>query len=247
MSPAAPATPDRASCEPNRHLDADHPRIVALAAELGGDDPDPRAVAVRLFHAVRDRLRYNPWQVALTDEGYRASEIATRDVQRGGHCIDKAMLLAALARARGIPARLHFADVRNHIGTAKLERLLGTDRLVYHGYAELWLGQRWVAATPAFDAPLCHRLGVEPLSFDGERDAVFDHGAGGRRFMEYLEDHGSWAEVPVAAMVEAWRRHYPAVRAGKWPSPVPLGDASDADAGEQVSGGAVMGGPGRIA
>ena len=90
-----------------------------------------------------------------------------------GHCIDKALLLAACARALGIPAQLHFANVRNHVGTAKLEERLGTDLLVFHGYTELWLDERWVAATPAFNKALCDRLGVAPLEFDGEHDSIF--------------------------------------------------------------------------
>ena len=35
-----------------------------------------------------------------------------------GFCVNKAVLLAALARAVGIPARLGFADVRNHLSSA---------------------------------------------------------------------------------------------------------------------------------
>lgn len=204
---------------PNRFLDADHPSIVAFAAEVGGEGT-PSEVAVRLYYRVRDMLRYNPWSVALSAEGYRASEVLSRDYERGAHCIDKALLLATLARARGIPSRLHFANVRNHVGTARLEAHLGTDLLVFHGYTELWLGERWVAATPAFNRQLCEKLGVHPLEFDGVNDSVFqefDPAAG--RFMEYVDDHGSFADVPVDRMVAAWRDHYPPVRSGSWPVP----------------------------
>jgi transglutaminase-like putative cysteine protease len=133
--------------------------------------------------------------------------------------VDKALLLAAGARALGVPSRLHFANVRNHVGTARLEAHLGTDLLVYHGYTELWLDGRWVAATPAFNRELCERLGVAPLDFDGIHDSVFqEFDRGG--FMEYVTDHGVHADIPIDAMVAAWRLHYPGIMAsGVWPSP----------------------------
>ncbi len=103
-----------------------------------------------------------------------------RPYERGGHCIDKALLLAACARVLGIPSRLHFANVRNHIGTAKLEAMLGTDLLVFHGYTELFLEGRWVAATPAFNKELCAHLKVPPLEWDGRTDAIFQAYSAGR-------------------------------------------------------------------
>ncbi|MCA9489028.1 MAG: transglutaminase family protein [Myxococcales bacterium] len=194
---------------PNRYVDSDHPEIVAFARRY--DRGDPKASAVALFYAVRDGWRYNPYRIALEPDGYLASEVLSRPGDRGGHCIDKALLLAAAARALGIPSRLHFADVRNHVGTAKLEAYLGTDLLVFHGYTELFLDGRWVATTPAFNAALCERLGVSPLDWDGEHDAIFQEYDGDTRFMEYVEDHGSHAEIPFEAMVAAWRRHYPRI------------------------------------
>lgn len=211
---------DPATLLPNRFVDSDHPAIVAFAREHGAGK-SPRDAAVALFYVVRERLRYNPWRVRLAPEDYAASGVLLRDPAEGGHCIDKALLLAAACRAIGIPSRLHFADVRNHIGTARLEEKLGTDLLVYHGYTELWLGERWVAATPAFNAALCHKLGVAPLEFDGVHDAIFqefDPTAG--RFMEYVGDHGSHVDVPLDAMLAAWRTHYRAfAEEQRWPEP----------------------------
>ena len=208
-----------AALAPNRSVDCDHPDIVAFAHEHRGTNE--RESAVSLYYSVRDRLRYNPWRVRFRAEDYRASEVLNRDPAEGGHCIDKALLLAAAARAIGIPARLHFANVRNHIGTARLEEKLGTDLLVYHGYTELYLGESWVAATPAFNAELCDKLGVAPLAFDGLNSSIFQEYAEGERFMEYVQDHGSHVDIPVEAMVAAWREHYPSVAAGSWPTPHP--------------------------
>jgi transglutaminase-like putative cysteine protease len=201
---------------PNRFVDSDHPAVVRFAQAHGGGLP-PREAMVAVYLAIRDGWRYNPWRVGVTPADYAASGVLLRGEARGGHCIDKANLLAACARALGVPSRLHFANVRNHIGTARLEALLGTDLLVYHGYTELWLGGRWVAATPAFNRGLCEHLGVAPLEFDGEHDSVFQQfDPRGGRFMEYIEDHGSHAEIPFDAMIAAWKAHYPALMARGW-------------------------------
>lgn len=202
-------------------LDHGHPAIATLCDSACEAGLEPVATAVALYLAVRDGLRYSPWNVATTPEAFRAGAIAERTFEQGGHCVDKALLLAACARHRGIPSRLHFANVRNHIGTAELERQLGTDLLVFHGYTELWLNERWVAATPAFNRALCDKLGVAPLEFDGEHDSIFqayDRKAG--RFMEYVDDYGAFDDLPFELMLGEWRRYYPRFRElGKWPKP----------------------------
>lgn len=207
-----------ATLRPDPHVDADHPAVRAFAHRHAAGLP-PRDAAIALYYAVRDGFRYTPWRVRLTPDAFRASLLLERDPPEG-HCIDKALLLAAACRAVGIPARLHFANVRNHVGTARLEARLGSDLLVFHGYAELLLDGRWVAATPAFNRALCERLGVAPLEFDGVNDSIFqayDREAG--RFMEYVTDHGSFDTLPFDAMIAEWERHYPAIRERGWPTP----------------------------
>jgi transglutaminase-like putative cysteine protease len=209
---------DSVYLEPNAYVDSDHPAVVAFA-ERHADGAIGKEAAIRLYYAVRDGFRYNPWRVKLRPVDFTASDVLLRDASEGAHCIDKALLLAAVARAVGIPSRLHFANVRNHIGTGELEAKLGTDLLVFHGYTELHLGERWVAATPAFNRELCERLGVAPLEFDGEEDSIFqayDRQKG--RFMEYVADHGAHAGLPYDAMIAEWRQHYPSLRdRGIWP------------------------------
>lgn len=211
------APPDDRYRLPNAFVDSDHPLVVAYAERHRAADDVETAVA--LYYAVRDGFRYTPYEVSLVPEGFRASEVVQRSFQRGGHCIDKALLLAACARAVGIPSRLHFANVRNHIGTAKLEAALGTDLLVFHGYAELFLEGRWVAATPAFNRELCELLRVPPLEWDGRHDSIFQAFApDGSQLMEYVHDHGSFPDVPFTLMMSEWRKHYPAIRRGEWPN-----------------------------
>jgi transglutaminase-like putative cysteine protease len=124
--------------------------------------------------------------------------------------VGKAALLAATARAAGIPARVGFADVRNHLTSPHLRRLMATDVFYYHGYAELYLHGTWVKATAVFDKTLCERVGIRPLEFDGRHDALFHpFDASGRQYMEYVLDRGASADVPVAAIIEAFERYYP--------------------------------------
>jgi transglutaminase-like putative cysteine protease len=190
-------------------LDAEHPAIRALAAGAIGDAREPMARAIRLYYAVRDGLRYDPYSMDLSPEGMTASAIVARG---RGYCVAKATVLAAAARAADIPSRLGFADVRNHLATPRLLEMMGTDVFYYHGYAELLLDDRWVKATPAFNVELCERFGVRPLEFDGRTDSIFHPlDAEGRRHMEYLTDHGTRDDVPLDELRAAMARYYPAV------------------------------------
>lgn len=162
--------------------------------------------AVRLFYAVRDGIRYDPYSVTSDPHDYRASTVLER---RGAYCIPKAVALTALARAVGIPARLGFADVRNHLASEKLLAQLGTDLFVFHSFAEFRLADRWVKATPAFNIALCERFGVRPLEFDGRSDALFhEYSADGRLHMEYVAARGSFADLPFEKIMKAFTAYY---------------------------------------
>lgn len=104
---------------------------------------------------------------------------------------------AAAARAVGIPAKLGYADVRNHLTSPRLAELMRSDVFRWHGYTALFVDGRWLKATPAFDAGLCVRFGVKPLEFDGTADFVFHaFDVSGRRHMEYLREIGEFDDFP---------------------------------------------------
>lgn len=196
---------------PTFYLDTEHPDVRALAESAAGPSADPVSRAVRLFYAVRDGLLYDPYSIDLTPEGFKASTVLARG---RGFCVAKAGVLAAVARCAGIPSRLGFADVRNHLATERLRRLMGTDVFYYHGFTELYLEGTWVKATPAFNVELCRKFGVLPLDFDGRHDAIFHpHDAANRRHMEYVNDRGSRADMPFEEIRQAMRRYYPAMAA----------------------------------
>lgn len=204
---------------PGRFIDSDHPAIAAFAARAAGDAADPETAAVRLYYAVRDEVLYDPYVPSDDPDTYRASAVLAKG---RGYCVGKASLLAAAARARGIPARVAFADVRNHLATPRLLELIGTDVFIYHGIAEFWLGGRWVKATPTFNLTLCEKFRIHPLDFDGHTDAVFHpFDRDGRRHMEYLRQRGSYADVPVDIIMPAMIEAYPRLAA--------LGTASRGD------------------
>ncbi len=196
-------------------LDSTHPDIIRFAQDVAGDSlAQPLSAAVKLYYAVRDGIWYDPYTPFYRPEHYRASQV----LKNGrGFCISKAGLLCALGRACSIPTRVGFATVRNHLATRQLLEHIGCDLFVFHGYTEFFLNGRWVKATPAFNKELCQRHGVEPLEFDGRADSVFQpYNAEKKRFMEYVEYHGEYADIPVDEILTAWKKVYGEERVQSW-------------------------------
>jgi transglutaminase-like putative cysteine protease len=192
--------------QPGRFVDSGNPAVAAFSAKFAADRSDLDK-AVSLYYAVRDEIRYNPFLDFADAEVFRASAV----LQAGeGFCIGKAALLAAAARAAGIPARVGFADVKNHLTTPRLAETMGSDLFVYHGYTDLYLDGKWVKATPAFNLALCRKFRVKPLEFDGRGDSIFHpFDEDERKHMEYLRDRGRFADVPVDEIQGAFREAYP--------------------------------------
>lgn len=205
QAPAA-AAPTREDVAPSRFVDSADAEVVAFAAEVAGTAPTPAQQASRLFEAVRDRIFYDPYRVELTPEAFMASTVLESE---RNWCVPKALLLTATARAMDIPARVGFADVRNHLSSPRLDALLGTDLFAFHGYTALWLDGAWRKATPAFNDTLCARFGVEPLTFDGREDALLHAYTGdGRRHMEYVRDRGIFVDLPYEQMCATFAEVY---------------------------------------
>lgn len=192
---------------PGWFVDSDAPAVRAFAERVTAGAADPVDKAVRLFTAVRDEIWYDPFVIVSDPRAYKASAVVEAD---RNWCVPKAVLLTAAARASGVPARVGFADVRNHLNTPRLRALMnGADLFVYHGYTDLYLDGRWVKATPAFNAELCARFGVPPIEFDGRADALMHAYSGdGSRYMEYVADHGSHADLPLAEILDVFSRTY---------------------------------------
>jgi len=197
--------PTDASLASTALIDSDHPAVRKFADEHAGSG-GARERAVALYYAVRDAFRYDPYRIDLSPHGMRASTV----LQVGhGWCVTKAALLAAVCRATGIPARLGFADVLNHLSTARMRATMKTDVFAWHGYTDLWLDGAWVKATPAFNVELCERFGLLPLEFDGTCDSIYHpFDRAGNRHMEYVLDRGRFDDVPLAQIAATFAQIY---------------------------------------
>jgi len=206
------------SLSPTALVDSDHPAVREFAAQNARGASD-RERSVALFYAVRDGFRYDPYRLDLSPRGMKASTVLASG---HGWCVPKATLLAAACRATGIPARLGFADVRNHLSTERMRQVMQTDVFHWHGYTEIWLEGGWRKATPAFNLELCERFGLLPLEFNGRDDSIYHpFDAQGRRHMEYVAERGSFDDVPLeriltdfATLYPAWRDEIEAIRSG---------------------------------
>lgn len=206
---------DQKFLSPTEIIDCDHPKIIEYANEsVKNAEDDPVEKAVKIYYAVRDNIWYDPYYPFFLTEHYRASNI----LKSGrGFCISKAGLLCALGRACKIPSRVGFATVKNHLATPKLLEFIGSDLFVYHGYTEFYLSGKWIKATPTFNIELCKKYHVTPLDFNGREDAIFhEFNQKKKQFMEYLEYHGTYADVPIDKILLAWKKVYGADRINKW-------------------------------
>jgi len=207
--PGSKPEPGPEYLQSTRFLDSDSDAVRRFALQAAGAETSDSGRAVKLFYAVRDGIRYDPFSMRLDPAIYVASHVLAAP---SAYCIPKAILLAAAGRALGIPCAIGLSDVVNHLTTEKLKALMGgTTYFMHHGYAVLYLEGRWVKAAPAFNIELCTRFGVLPTEFDGNSDAIFQpYDAHARRHMEYVKDHGIWSEFPYDKVEADFRAFYPA-------------------------------------
>jgi len=213
---------ERVYLAPAEYVDSDHPAIVAAAWAICGPARTDSEKARAIYYYVRE-IVYHAADFADLNS-YRASHV----LHAGhGYCGAKASLFAALCRASGLPARLLFADVTNHIATPQTRAKFGSSLYAWHGYNEVMIGDRWVKVSPTFNSSMCRKIGVAPLEFDGVSDAclqAFDEA--GNTFLTYEKFHGAFHDVPAKFLAAEMYRLYPgvcaAIRDGEFPLPVEL-------------------------
>lgn len=192
--------------DPTPTLDADHPDVIAYAKQNRGPSDDPVKIAVSLYDAVRDDIRYDPYSIEMSVQALKAS---TTLRTRRAWCVPKAALLGACCRVFKIPARLGYADVRNHLSTKRMREVMKTDIFHWHGYTDIFLNDQWVKATPAFNIELCEKFSIKVLNFDGTRDSIYQpFDLKGNRHMEYLRYRGEFADIPIDRMRDYFIRQY---------------------------------------
>ncbi len=199
---------------PTPVVDSDSEIVMQFASDAIRGESDPAEKAQRLFYAVRDEITYDIRCPFQTREDYRASAVLER---RRGLCISKAVLLCAVGRASGIPARLGFANIRNRGASPDLIQIIGSDYFAYHGFTEFHLQGSWIKLTPAFHSDIYERHNIDPVTFDGRHDAVFpSQDRAGNPYVEYLVYHPSRADLPLEEILSEWIAVYGVSRMKSW-------------------------------
>ncbi len=214
MNDSISDTPQELSADPadflssSHYFDYDHPIVNDFVAEHSDGASGHTAKAIKLFYAVRDELRYDPYAISLEADTYKASHVIE---QGSGFCVQKGAVYTTVCRKVGIPARVGYADVLNHIATERLLELMQTNVFIYHGYVEVFLDGNWVKATPVFNQTLCEKFHIRPLEFDGKADSLFHpFDAKGRKHMEYVRERGVRNDLPFEEIKQAFAETYPA-------------------------------------
>lgn len=189
-------------CDENFNFN--HPQIALLAEQIKATEPKQQAIEI--YYLVRDGFPYNPYTFVEGPKTFTA-QFCVENAQ--GYCIPKAALMVALCRRLGIPAKIGFADVTNHLSSPKLTELLQTEVFSMHGYVSVYIAGKWVKATPTFNKELCAKMGTKALEFDGEQDSLFqEFTEQGQKHMEYLEDWGTFGTMPTPFILENFKKHY---------------------------------------
>jgi len=193
--------------KPTLYLNSDNHKVIAFTNDVVGSEENKKNAILKLFYKIRDGIPYHFDSIGVNKELFVASNVVD---MKGSFCIPKAVLMVTCSRVIGVPSRLGFADVQNHLATDKVREKMKTDLFIFHGYAELLINNKWVKATPAFNKELCERFNVRPLDFDGENDAVFQqYTKSGEKYMDYLKDYGTFSDMPFELMLTTFKNTYP--------------------------------------
>jgi hypothetical protein len=138
-SPAPP--PDDADGQANNFVQSDDEQIVLLAKQAVAAQANSWQAAVALEKLVQQKVKFTPLSPAFAT----AAEV----VRSGeGDCTEHAVLLAALCRARKVPARVAFG----------LVYYPPEQGFAFHAWNEAWIDDRWV--------PLDATLGLGGIGAD---------------------------------------------------------------------------------
>ncbi|MGB0934092.1 MAG: transglutaminase-like domain-containing protein [Lishizhenia sp.] len=165
-----------------------------------------KEMAIALYYKVRDGFLYDPYHLNLTKNALKSSYLLTKT---RAWCVEKSIIMASCARALGIPTKLGYAIVKNHIGVEKLASYLRKPEIVFHGYLELHINDQWVKCTPTFDQRVCRISKVTPLDWNAQEDSMLQEFEKDKRFMEYTHFYGTFEDVPLQLMNDEMKLHYP--------------------------------------
>ena len=195
--------------QPTEFLDFNRDRVRNKAHEITNGLKSDKEKVIALFYWVRDNIKYNMYTYNPKIKANLKASVTLR--RKNGFCMSKAVLLTALARAVGIPARIRMVDIINHKISPKIIALMKTNVFHCHGISEILINGKWLKLTPVFDKDTALKAGFVPLiEFDGNNDALFDsHDKDGNSFVEYVEDYGTYSELPIDQISAIFTKKYP--------------------------------------
>lgn len=203
MSSDAPSV--EACLAPTRFIESRHPAILARVEQLNVRALPEAQRAAALFRHVRDDVQYE-FRAKLTEEEYLASYVL--EVGRG-FCVQKSVLLCALARAVDLPCALVLTDLTDATLSPKVVQAIGTNTMFHHGLVAFFLGGRWLKADASLSPDVVTRKGYRRVEFDGTADALLsDTTLAGAPHATYVRFHGLYADLPFEQMLSAFAKAY---------------------------------------
>jgi len=192
--------------KPTKYIDSDSYIVREIANNLARDASNIVDLARKIFYYVRDGIKYSIYVDYFNRDLYRASVI----IKNGyGYCVQKAIVLAALYRAVGIPAKICFADIINHSLSSEVYNLLKTNLFVYHGYTEVYIGGRWIKLTPVFDLGTAIKMNIDPLEFNGYDDVILPkYNKLGKLQFTYVKYRGCYVDPPIEDIINVFKSMY---------------------------------------
>lgn len=188
-------------------LDCNHPVIQKTINQVTAGCQDEIEVMQKLFLFVRDQIPYNMYAVSGNPLYYRSSKVLEMGT---GYCMQKAILFTSLGRAAGVPSRLVLAAIRNHLTPPEVVEILGGNIFFPHAYSQFFLAGRWINIAATYDKPLSERMGTAVLEFNGHDDTLLpETDLAGRRFIEYMENFGTFDDLPWQLITEKMPHYYP--------------------------------------
>jgi len=127
ISVAAEDRPTEADSAPSSLVQSDDALVMAMASAAAADETNPWDIVCALERHVRAKIRRKNYSTAMAT----AAEVAK---SLEGDCTEHAMLLAALCRARKIPARVAIG----------LVYYAADGGFAYHMWTEAWIEDRWI-------------------------------------------------------------------------------------------------------
>lgn len=197
-----------------QYIDFEDKKIQEIIRFLVSEDSREVNNIINIFNFVRDEIKYTiNMALYTTQDDFKASVTLER---KKGFCVPKAVLLTTFLRAAGFPSRLHFADIINYRSPEYLQELMGSNLFYFHGYSEVFLNDRWIKLTPTFNKDLCEKHAYPLCEFSGSNDATFpSKDLNNSPFIEYINDRGTYADLPFIEMMRVFQKYYDETRIEK--------------------------------